>query len=72
MFEHPQDEDAWRAAIKMQEEKNTTTSLDTGLVALALPGLKIGHDIVRITDDKSEDMITKKDPFATSTFRGII
>ena len=60
MFEHPQDKDAWHATINMQEEKNTTTSWDTRLIALALLGLSIGHDVVRIHEDKIEDVKSKE------------
>ena len=51
MFEHPQDQDAWHATINMQEEQNTATSWDTRLIALALLGLRIGNDVVRINED---------------------
>ena len=60
MFDHPQDKDAWHATIKIQEEKNTATPWDTRLIALALLGLKTGHDLVKINEDKSEDVKTKE------------
>ena len=60
MFEHPQDQDAWHATINMQEEKNTTTSCDTRLIALALLGLSIDHHVVRINEDKIEDTRSKE------------
>ena len=60
MFEHPHDQDAWRATINMQEEKTFTTSWDTRLIALALLGLKIGQDIVRMNEDKIENKIPKE------------
>ena len=52
LFEHPQDQDAWHATINNQEEKNTTTSWDTRLIALALLGIKVGQDLVKINEDK--------------------
>ena len=60
MFEHPQDKDAWHATINMQEERNTTTAWDTRLIALALLGLSIGHDVVRTHEDKIEDVKSKE------------
>ena len=60
MFEHPQDQDAWNATINMQEEKITTTSWDTRLIALALLGLKIGHDVVRMSEHNIEDVKSKE------------
>ena len=60
MFENPQDKDAWHATINMQEEKNTTTSWDTRLIALALLGLSIGHDVVRIPENKTKDVKSKE------------
>ena len=60
MLESPQDQDAWHATIKVQEEKSNTTSSDTRLIALALLGLNIGHDIVRISGDKARDVKSKE------------
>ena len=55
MFEQSQDQDAWHATINMQEEKNTTTSCDTRLIALALLGHSIGGHVVKINEEKIED-----------------
>ena len=60
MFDNPQDQDAWHATIKLQEEKNITFPWDTRLIALALLGLKIGHDLVKINEDKIEDVKIKE------------
>ena len=60
MFENPQDQAAWHATINIQEEQNTTTRWETGLIALALLGLKTGHDIVKINEDETQGFDSKE------------